>query len=176
MQFRLGDWVKHPQFGDGQIVEDYDSSFVIRFIAQGERQITKAFQITRGNAPHPGFTFPGAKSIKRPRPKDIANEQRCFTCEEAFPFIQEVIERLCQQFGEAEHDAIVDNLMSHPEASGVVELAVVRCPHFSKRAITSNMVQWMSQHYTAGHEDADVFAERFQRHKDSRGRWIYSLR
>ncbi len=51
---------------------------------------------------------------------------------------------------------------------------LVRCPHWSKREITSNMVQWMSKHYTEGHTDADVFAARFQRHKDSRGRWVYA--
>jgi hypothetical protein len=83
------------------------------------------------------------------------------------------MERLCQQFGKAEHAAIVDELMRHPEASGIVELAVVRCPHLSKQRITSLMVQWMSQHYTEGFEDADVFAERFQRRKDSRGNWAY---
>lgn len=176
MRFKLGDWVKHPHFGHGQIIEDCDSSVVIRFVTQGERKITKEFLIMSRNPPHPGLTFPYAKSIEQLRSKDRAKTQKCFTCEEAFPFIQEVIERLCQQFGEAKHDAIVNNLMRHREASGIIELAVVRCPQFSKRGITSNMVQWMSQHYTEGHEDAAVFADRFQRHKDSRGRWAYSLR
>jgi hypothetical protein len=176
MPFKLGNWVKHPHFGHGQIVQDCDSSLVIRFIAQGEKKITKEFQITSGTPPHPGFTYPKARYIKRPRSKDMAKEPKCFTCEKVFPFIQEVMERLCKQFGKAEHDAIVDESMRHPEPSGIVELAVARCPHLSKRGITSNMVQWMSQHYTQGHEDADVFAERFQRHKDSRGRWAYSLR
>jgi len=111
--------------------------------------------------------------IKRPGSKE---EPNCFKCKDAFPFIQEVIERLCQQCGEADHDAIVDELMKHPEASEIIQLAVMRCPHFGKRGITSNMVQWMSQHYTEGRADAGVFEERFQRHKDSRGHWAYSLR
>jgi hypothetical protein len=158
MKFRLGDWVNHSHFGNGQIIENFNSSFVIRFIAEGKKKITKEFPLTPGNPPSSG------------------TRGNCFTCKDVFPFIQEVIERLCQQFGEAEHDAIVDKLMRHPEASGIIDSAVVRCSHFSKREIASNMVQWMSQHYTEGHADADVFAESFQRHKDSRGRWVYSLR
>lgn len=176
MSFRLGDWVKHSHFGEGQIIDDSGSSFVIRFVNLGEKIITKEFQIRSGDPPYPGFSFLQARSIKRPKSKGMAKEQKCFTCEEAFPFIKEVMEQLCQQVGKAEHDAIVDELMRHSEASGIIELAVVRCPHLSKRGITSNMVQWMSQHYTQGYQDADVFWKHFERHKDSRGHWAYTLR
>src|ERR1700733_900513 len=94
MPFKLGDWIKHPRLAHGQIIEDCDSSYVARFVTQGGRNITKELRITRGNPPHPQFTFPEAKSIKRSRPKGMAKEQMCFTCAEAIPFIQEVMKRL----------------------------------------------------------------------------------
>jgi hypothetical protein len=101
---------------------------------------------------------------------------QCYECKDAFPYIQEVIESLCQRSGEAEHDAIVDELMKHPEASGIIGRATERCPKLTRLRIASNMVQFMSQHYTMDREDAVDFQERFRRRKDSAGDWAYSLR
>jgi len=106
----------------------------------------------------------------------VAKEPKCYACKDAFPHVREVIEKLCQRTGEAKHDAIVSELMKHPEASGLIELAVGRCPKISKLRIASNMVQFLSQHYTRNLVDARDFQDRFDRRKDERGDWAYSLR
>ena len=94
----------------------------------------------------------------------------CYECKDAFPYVEKIIQQLCQQTGEAEHDAIVSELMKHPEASGLIEIAVGRCPHLSKLRIASNMVQFLSQHYTLDRADATDFYERFQR-RQLKGSW-----
>jgi len=99
----------------------------------------------------------------------------CYECKDAFPYIDEVIRQLCQRSGEAEHDAIVDELMKHPEASGIIERAIDRCPKRTRLRIAGNMVAWLSQHYTMDREDALDFQDRFKRRKH-KGRWAYSLR
>ncbi len=100
---------------------------------------------------------------------------KCYECDDAFPFVKEVIERLCQR-GEAEHGAIVTALMEHAAASGLINIAHHKCPHLSKLRIASNMVQFLSQHYTRNLDDAFAFQERFNRREDDRGDWAYSLR
>jgi hypothetical protein len=97
----------------------------------------------------------------------------CFEFRDAFPLIQEAIEELCQQNGEAKHDAIVQELMKHPVGSLVVETAVARCPQRTKKSIASNMVQWLSQQYTSG--TLSDFEARFRRQKIDR-RWAYLRR
>lgn len=106
----------------------------------------------------------------------MPKEPRCYACKDAFPHIQEIIEQLCQRAGEAEHGAIVDELMKHPQASGIIEIAVGRCPEYNRQWIASNMVQWFSQHYTMERRGLRDFEARFQRRKDSHDNWAYSLR
>jgi hypothetical protein len=101
---------------------------------------------------------------------------KCYECEDAFPFVKEVIEKLCQQRREAEHGAIVSALMEHPSASTLISVAHGKCPHLSKLRIASNMVQFLSQHYTRNLDDTRAFQERFDRREDDHGDWAYSLR
>jgi hypothetical protein len=51
MRFKLGDWVNHPFFGHGQITDERESFFVVRFVTQGKRKITMGFQMIPGNPP-----------------------------------------------------------------------------------------------------------------------------
>jgi hypothetical protein len=99
---------------------------------------------------------------------------KCYEIAFVFQFIEEIIETLCQQSGEAEHDAIVSELLKHPEASVIIEIAVAKCPERDPEWIAANMVAWMSQHYTTDRTDMLVFQQRFQR-REHRGSWAYSL-
>lgn len=99
----------------------------------------------------------------------MAREPKCYRCKDAFPYLMTVMEQLCQRNGEAAHDAIVEGLMKHPDASAFIEQAVGRCSHLSKLHVVSNMVQFMSQHYTMDIKDADVFRKRFDRRQDGKG-------
>lgn len=51
-------WVKHPRFGHGQIIGDGGSYWVIQFVTDGEKKITKTFQLTKGRPPHPWESNP----------------------------------------------------------------------------------------------------------------------
>ena len=106
----------------------------------------------------------------------MAKEPKCYKCEDAFPFILEVLERTCQRVGEAQHRLIVSELMAHPEAAELINTARARCPHLSKLRIASNMIQFMSQHYTLEFADARVFQDRFDRRQDGKNHWAYWLR
>lgn len=57
MSFKLGDWIEHPKFGKGQIADDLDSYFSVRFVRVGEKRLRKEFITKPGAPPHPGFTF-----------------------------------------------------------------------------------------------------------------------
>ncbi len=106
----------------------------------------------------------------------MAKEPKCYKCEDAFPFVKEVIQQICQHTREAEHGAIVSALMEHPAAADLISHARHRCPHLSKLRIASNMIQFMSQHYTLDFADAREFQERFDRRQDEHGDWKYLLR
>jgi hypothetical protein len=73
---------------------------------------------------------------------------RCFEQKHIFPAIQEAIERLCNQRGEAKHEAIIDELLEDSEASAVVDQAILRCPEFKRRAMVGLMIAWFSQRYS----------------------------
>jgi hypothetical protein len=105
----------------------------------------------------------------------MAKEPKCYACKDAFPHVREVIEQLCQRSGEAEHGAIVDELMKHLEASGLIQRAVERCPERTREWVAANMVAWLSQHYTMERRGLRDFEARFQR-RMLNGSWAYSLR
>lgn len=175
MQLQAGNWINHPNFGLGRIHDDSNSYLVIRFIGLGEKKISKGFDLAPATPPIPEST----SSRIAPRRRPSANrrcETQCIRCEDVFPSIMEVMEELCRESRFATHGAIVDRLMERAEVARIIELAAMNHPHLTRWQIASNMVQWMSQHVTEGREDADVFAERFERHKDERGNWVYSFR
>jgi hypothetical protein len=92
----------------------------------------------------------------------------------AFPLVEMAIEQLCQQTGEAEHKAIVVELLSRQQPSDLIELAVRRCRQkHTREKIASNMVAWLSQQYTRGR--LSDFSARFRRRKRG-GNWAYSYR
>jgi hypothetical protein len=98
---------------------------------------------------------------------------KCFEFRDAFPPIQDVIEELCQRTGEADHDAIVTELIKHKLGSLVVEEAVARCPEHTKENIAGNMVDWLSKEYKMGR--LSDFEARFKRRKLNKT-WAYSRR
>jgi hypothetical protein len=57
MTFRVGDWVKHPTYGNGQILTEDDRYFSVRFVSHPETKILRAFPMEVGAPPHPGFEF-----------------------------------------------------------------------------------------------------------------------
>ncbi len=87
----------------------------------------------------------------------------CFEQKDIFPSIQQAIERLCNQKGEAFHEEIIDELLSEPEASVVIERAVLRCPEHSRRGMAGIMVAWLSQRYGSRPSDLGDFSRRFER-------------
>ncbi|MGI0134920.1 MAG: hypothetical protein ACREBW_08200, partial [Candidatus Micrarchaeaceae archaeon] len=71
----------------------------------------------------------------------------CSEQKDIFPSIQRAIERLCNRKGEAFHEEIIDELLSEPEGSVVIDRAVLRCPEHSRRGMAGIMVAWLSQRY-----------------------------
>ena len=98
---------------------------------------------------------------------------QCFELKDVFPLVEEVIQQLCRLVGEAEHDAIVAELMKHEQASVLLGLAVRRCPKQNREWIAGNMVAWLSRYYTEGR--IGDFAARFKR-REHKGSWAYSER
>ena len=96
---------------------------------------------------------------------------KCFEFRDAFPPIQDLINELCQRNGEAEHDAIVRELIIHKHGALVVEAAIARCPEHTKESMASNMVQWLSQQYTR--KRLSNFEAQFKRRKINQS-WAYS--
>src|ERR1019366_4110889 len=64
MDFKLDDWVRHPKFGDGQIMADLGNKYRIQFVNCGERQILKSAIDSAGQPPHAGFRFATPKASK----------------------------------------------------------------------------------------------------------------
>jgi hypothetical protein len=64
MSFRSGDWIEHAKFGIGQIVNELDVYFTIRFMKSGEKTLKKEFVSKQGAPPHPGFVFPTLNQAK----------------------------------------------------------------------------------------------------------------
>jgi len=87
----------------------------------------------------------------------------CFDQKDIFPSIQQAIERLCKRKGEAFHEEIIDELLTDPEASAVIDRAVLRCPEHSRRGMTGIMVAWLSQRYSSRPGDLGDFSRRFER-------------
>jgi hypothetical protein len=64
MDFKLDDWVRHPKFGDGQIMADLGNKYRIQFVNCGERLILKSAIDSAGQPPHAGFRFATLKASK----------------------------------------------------------------------------------------------------------------
>jgi len=99
----------------------------------------------------------------------------CFEQKDIFPSIQEAIGRLCKQSGVANHEEIIDELLRDPEASGIIDRAVRRCPKLKRRWIAANMLAWLSMRYEPDRDDLSDFHQRFKREKH-RGSWSYLIR
>jgi hypothetical protein len=98
---------------------------------------------------------------------------KCFKQKDIDPSIKETIERLCHLDGEARHQAIVDELLKDPDASGIVDRAVQRCPDWNQRMMAGNMIDWLSARYEFRPEDLGEFSYRFARRKNEDGTWTY---
>lgn len=97
----------------------------------------------------------------------------CFEQKDIFPSIQKAIERLCKLNGVANHEVIIDELLSDPEASRIIDRAIQRCPQFKRRAMAGNMIAWLSQRYSSRPGDLNEFSHRFERHKQGDGNFAY---
>ncbi len=94
-----------------------------------------------------------------------------WTHKEIFPSIEQAIERVCNRSGVAKHKAIVDELLSDPEARAAIDRVVHRNPARNHRAVAGNMIAWLSQkHTTAG---LGEFSGRFDKRKDVHGTYTY---
>ena len=101
---------------------------------------------------------------------------KCYEQKDIFPPIQEAIERLCKRKGEANHENIIDELLMDPEASGIINRAVGRCPKRNPQWMAANMVAWLSKRYDdSDRDDLSGFHQRFKREK-RKGSWAYLLR
>lgn len=98
----------------------------------------------------------------------------CFEHKDIFPSIQEIIERLCKQTGEANHEAIVVELLNDPEASAVINRAVQQRPKRNRLWFAGNMVAWLSKGYSSDGNDLSDFYRRFKREK-RKGSWPFRL-
>jgi hypothetical protein len=93
--------------------------------------------------------------------------------DDVFPNVARAIETLSTQHaGYAEHDAIVAQLLTDPEAMARIEVAresdlIGHPPEW----IAHNMVAWFSQRITVGDSD---WADRFDRQKIN-GKWAYRV-
>jgi len=61
MTFKIDGWVRHPKFGDGQILEDGGNRVRVKFVTSGERLMLKEAVNTAGAPPSAGFKFPKPK-------------------------------------------------------------------------------------------------------------------
>ena len=67
MEFKVGDWVHHASFGDGQIAEDQGYKFVIRFVSSGEKIMLKTGINEPGRPPYESFSFGRAHASSKSR-------------------------------------------------------------------------------------------------------------
>ena len=74
MSLKVGDWVTHAEKGAGQIQEDRDRFWYIRFVTGSTASIIKNF-VNPGQSPAPDFKFPfaqkPAKGALNPRSKSL---------------------------------------------------------------------------------------------------------
>lgn len=79
MSFKLGDWIKHPKFGNGLITAHDEPYFVVRFVTDGEKRLHVSFITEAGAPPSPDFRFPETSRIStragstQPRAKKAAH-------------------------------------------------------------------------------------------------------
>jgi hypothetical protein len=66
MDFKVDDWIHHEKFGDGQIFEDRENKYLIRFLSEGEKLLMKSAVTAPGNPPSPDFAFPKKKAMGKP--------------------------------------------------------------------------------------------------------------
>jgi len=99
----------------------------------------------------------------------------CFEQKDIFPSIEEAIERLCLREGKAVREAIIDELLNDPEAAGIIDRAIGRCPRLRRRWIAGNTVDWLSVWYDKDSADLSAFYQRFKRERPN-GIWTYFLR
>jgi hypothetical protein len=100
---------------------------------------------------------------------------RCFEHKEVFPVIIEIIEKLCDETGEARHPRIVEALLM--DQQGVVARAASRCPEYTPKEHAKNMVDWVSMRYTTNPyaKTLGSFYKRFDR-RDNEGSATYFFR
>jgi len=67
MTFKVADWIRHPNYGEGQIAEDRGDKYLVQFVTAGERLMLKTAISLPGQPPHPGFTFEKRRSSGSPR-------------------------------------------------------------------------------------------------------------
>jgi hypothetical protein len=72
--FKPGDWIEHPTYGSGLIIEERPTLFVVRFISVGEKNLSKNFAVTQSNPPYPEFTFSESKPIRARAAKTARQE------------------------------------------------------------------------------------------------------
>src|SRR5882757_7814899 len=76
MAFNINDLVRHAKFGDGQILDERDDKYMIRFVEAGEKLMLKTAIDTAGAPPYPGFTFPKTKSAASARSQAERSSRR----------------------------------------------------------------------------------------------------
>ena len=64
MDFRVHDWIENKAYGNGQIIGDGETFWLIRFINHGEKKMLKGFIEHEGQPPYPSFAFPKAVTSK----------------------------------------------------------------------------------------------------------------
>lgn len=97
----------------------------------------------------------------------------CFEQKDIFPCIEEAIERLCRLKGQAVHADIIQELLADPEAAGIIDAAVRRCPDHTERWMAGNMVAWLSQCYTTRPASLGQFSSHYDRLLETDGTYTY---
>lgn len=67
MEFKVGDWIHHASFGNGQVTEDRGHKFVVRFVTSGEKIMLKTGIKETGRPPYEGFLFAKTHSSSKSR-------------------------------------------------------------------------------------------------------------
>src|SRR6266436_3326732 len=65
MDWKPKDWIEHPSFGIGRVVEDRVDRLDIRFLNSGKRTILKTTDLKSAVPPSPDFKFPDEKGKHR---------------------------------------------------------------------------------------------------------------
>ena len=64
MDFRVHDWIENKAYGNGQIIGDGETFWLIRFINHGEKKMLKGFIEHEGQPPYPSFAIPKGRDFQ----------------------------------------------------------------------------------------------------------------